>query len=166
MADEKVKGVLGRLADRFRRRRTPEPQMPLYTTGIQEPVVVQGITIPALYSVASENLILRTVLSTLKQEIFRRGYYWDKVFHQKCIQCEKEYEHDVDVCVDCGGEVRQPEPSEKVYAEWLIEQRNSMEQSFMDVLREIEQDLNIMDDAFLILVKEYYIDPETNEVAF
>ena len=166
MADEKVKGVLGRLADRFRRRRTPEPQMPLYTTGIQEPVVVQGITIPALYSVASENLILRTVLSTLKQEIFRRGYYWDKAFHHKCTQCEKEYEHDVDACVDCGGEVRQPDPSEKVYAQWLIEQRNSMEQTFMDVLREIEHDLNIMDDAFVILVKEYYVDPETNEVAF
>jgi len=166
MADEKVKGVLGRLADKFRRRRTPEPQMPLYTTGIQEPVVVQGITIPALYSVASENLILRTVLSTLKQEIFRRGYYWDKAFHHKCTQCEKEYEHDVDACVDCGGEVRQPDPSEKVYAQWLIEQRNSMEQTFMDVLREIEQDLNIMDDAFVILVKEYYVDPETNEVAF
>jgi len=166
MADDKVKGILGRLADRFRRRRTPEPQMPLYTTGIQEPVVVQGITIPALYSVASENLILRTVLSTLKQEIFRRGYYWDKAFHKKCIQCEKEYEHDVDVCVDCGGEVRNPDPSEKVYAQWLIEQRNSMEQTFMDVLREIEQDLNIMDDAFVILVKEYYVDPETNEVAF
>ena len=41
-----------------------------------------------------------------------------------------------------------------------------MEQTFMDVLREIEYDLNITDDAFLILIKEYYIDPETNEMAF
>ena len=166
MAEERVKGVLGRLADRFRRRRTPEPQMPLYTTGIQEPVIVQGITIPALYSVASENLILRTVLSTLQQEIFRRGYYWDKKFHKKCIECDKEYQHDVDTCVECGGDVRDPDPNETVYGRWLVNQRNSMEQNFMDVLREIEYDLNIMDDAFLILVKEYYVDPETNEVAF
>ena len=166
MAEERVKGVLGRLADRFRRRRTPEPQMPLYTTGIQEPVIVQGITIPALYSVASENLILRTVLSTLQQEIFRRGYYWDKKFHKKCIECDKEYQHDVDTCVECGGDVRDPDPNETVYGRWLVNQRNSMEQNFMDVLREIEDDLNIMDDAFLILVKEYYVDPETNEVAF
>ena len=36
----------------------------------------------------------------------------------------------------------------------------------MDVLREIEYDLNIMDDAFMILVKEYYQDPETKEIAF
>ena len=114
MAEERVKGVLGRLADRFRRRRTPEPQMPLYTTGIQEPVIVQGITIPALYSVASENLILRTVLSTLQQEIFRRGYYWDKKFHKKYIECDKEYQHDVDTCVECGGDVRDPDPIDTV----------------------------------------------------
>ena len=74
------KGRIGRLlesvANPFRRRTTPEPQMPLWTTGIQEPVLVQGITIPALYAVAQENLILRTVLSTAQQEIFRRGYRW------------------------------------------------------------------------------------------
>tara|TARA_Y100001938_G_scaffold150044_1_gene239374 strand:- start:1764 stop:3530 length:1767 start_codon:yes stop_codon:yes gene_type:complete len=164
------KGRIGRLLDSisspFRRRKTPEPQMPLWTTGIQEPVLVQGITIPALYAVSNENLILRTVLSTLQQEIFRRGYYWEKKFHKKCIQCEKEYQHDVEICDECGGEVRDPDPNQLVYPKWLLEQRNSMEQTFMDVMREIEYDLNIVDDAFLILIKEYYIDPEENEVAF
>ena len=154
------------LASPFRRRSTPEPQMPLWTTGIQEPVLVQGITIPALYAVANENLILRTVLSTLQQEIFRRGYYWEKKFHKKCIECDKEYQHDVDTCVECGGDVRDPDPEQLVYPRWLLEQRNSMEQTFMDVLRELEYDLNITDDAFLILIKEYYMDPETNEIAF
>ena len=164
------KGRIGRLLDSisspFRRRKTPEPQMPLWTTGIQEPVLVQGITIPALYAVSNENLILRTVLSTLQQEIFRKGYFWEKKFHKKCVQCDKEYQHDVETCDECGGEVRDPNPDQLVYPKWLLEQRNSMEQSFMDVLREIEYDLNITDDAFLILIKEYYIDPETNEVSF
>ena len=164
------RGRVGRLLDSisspFRRRTTPEPQMPLWTTGIQEPVLVQGITIPALYAVANENLILRTVLSTLQQEIFRRGYYWEKKFHKKCVDCDKEHQHDVDSCTECGGEVRDPEPDQIVYPRWLLDQRNSMEQTFMDVLREIEYDLNITDDAFLILIKEYYIDPETKEMAF
>jgi len=146
------KGRIGRLLDSisspFRRRKTPEPQMPLWTTGIQEPVLVQGITIPALYAVSNENLILRTVLSTLQQEIFRRGYYWEKKFHKKCTQCEKEYQHDVDICDECGGEVIDPDPNQLVYPKWLLEQRNSMEQTFMDVLREIEYDLNIVDDGF------------------
>ena len=164
------KGRIGRLLESvgnpFRRRTTPEPQMPLWTTGIQEPVLVQGITIPALYAVAQENLILRTVLSTLQQEIFRRGYRWEKKFNKKCTSCDKEYQHDVDVCDECGGEVRNPNPDELVYAKWLLEQRNAMEQTFMDVLRELEYDLNITDDAFMVLVKEYYIDPETNEIEF
>jgi hypothetical protein len=165
MVEEKqsrIGRILSRIGNGFRRRKTPAPQMPLWTTGIQEPVLVQGITIPALYSVANENLILRTVLSTLQQEVFRRGYYWDK----KCVECDKEYQHDVDSCDECGGEVRNPDPNEIVYPRWLIDQRNSMEQSFMDVLREIEYDLNIMDDAFMILIKEYYQDPDTKEVSF
>ena len=165
------KGRIGKLIESignpFRRRRTPEPQMPLWTTGIQEPVLAQGITIPALYSVATENLILRTVLSTLQQEIFRRGYYWEKKFQKKCSSCDAEFQHDVDECKECGDiNLVEPDPNQLVYPRWLIEQRNSMEQTFMDVLREIEYDLNITDDAFLILIKEYYMDPETNELAF
>ena len=45
---EEQKGLVGRFVDRLtganRRRTTPQPQMPLYTTGIQEPVLAQGIT--------------------------------------------------------------------------------------------------------------------------
>ena len=169
MAEEK--GRIGRflesLANPFRRRSTPAPQMPLWTTGIQEPVLAQGITIPALYAVANENLILRTVLSTLQQEIFRRGYYWEKKFHKKCTSCDAEFQHDVEECKECGDtELVGPDPEQLVYPRWLLDQRNSMEQSFMDVLREIEYDLNITDDGFLILIKEYYMDPETNELAF
>ena len=47
----------------FKKRTTPEPQMPLHTTGIQEPVLAQGITLPALFAIAHENLILRTVIA-------------------------------------------------------------------------------------------------------
>ena len=60
MADEE-QGRIGRflsaLANPFRTRTTPQPQMPLYTTGIQEPVLAQGITLPAIYAAAHENLI-------------------------------------------------------------------------------------------------------------
>jgi hypothetical protein len=101
MMAEENEGIVSRflsaLASPFRRRTTPEPQMPLYTTGIQEPVLAQGITIPALYAVSQENLILRTVQSKLKQEIFRRGYHWEKKFRKKCVDCEEEFQ----VCNCC-----------------------------------------------------------------
>ena len=170
MVDEQEVGILGRfvrnLASPFRRRTTPEPQMPLYTTGIQEPVLAQGITIPALYAVAHENLILRTVISKLAQEIFRRGYYWEKKFQFKCTDCEEEYTHEVEQCNLCGGEVREPDVNQMIYPKWMLKQTNSMEQNFIHVMHEIEKDLNVVDDAFLILIKEYYVDPETSEISF
>tara|TARA_R110000787_G_scaffold282362_1_gene394189 strand:- start:1459 stop:2748 length:1290 start_codon:yes stop_codon:yes gene_type:complete len=35
---------------------------------------------------------------------------------------------------------------------------NKSEQLFIDVLKELEDDLNIMDDAYIVLVKEYFLD--------
>jgi len=169
MADEersRIGRLLSAIGRPFRTRTTPEPQMPLYTTGIQEPVLAQGITIPALFAVAHENLILRTVISKLSQEIFRRGFYWEKKFLQKCDGCGEEYNHEVLECSLCGGQMRSPDVNQIIYPKWLLDQMNSMEQSFMHVLNEIERDLNIVDDAFLIIVKEYYVDPETSDIKF
>ena len=168
MADEqgRISRFISTLAKPFKRRQTPTPSMPLWSSGIQEPVMAQGITIPALYAVSQESLILRTVLSKLNQEMFRRGYYWEKRFNKKCVQCDEEYKQDVQTCEKCGGEVRDPDPDELTYAKWLLKEDNSMEQSFQHVLHEIENDLNIVDDAFLVLVKEYYVDPESKEVQF
>ena len=167
---EDDRGPIGRflsaLSNPFRSRTTPEPQMPLYTTGIQEPVLAQGITLPALYAVSQENLILRTVLSKLSQEIFRRGYYWEKKFQHKCTSCGEEYNHEVTECQLCGSPTRTPDVNQLIYPKHLLEQTNSMEQNFMHVLFEIERDLNVVDDAFLILVKEYFVEPETSEIKF
>ena len=90
MAEER--GLVGRflstLTRPFSRRTTPEPQMPLWKTGIQEPVLVQGVSIPALYATVQESIILRTPSTRCVQEIFRRGYIGEK-FHKKCTNCEK-----------------------------------------------------------------------------
>jgi hypothetical protein len=167
MADESpIRRFLGGLTKPFRRKETPAPTMPLWKSGIQEPVLVQGITIPALFAVVQESVILRTTINTLTQEIFRRGLFWEKKFQKKCVDCMEEYQHAVDQCTLCGGEVRTPDHDEVVYPKWLFDERNSMDQRFMDVMREIEFDLNIIDDAFLILQKEYYLDEKTGDIEF
>lgn len=167
MAEEgRISRFLTGLRRPFRSRESPTPTMPLWSSGIQEPVMAQGITIPALYAVSNESLILRTVLSKLRQEMFRRGYYWEKKFTVKCVQCDEEFQQEMTQCTTCGGEVRKPDPDELTYPKWLLKEENSMEQSFIHLLHEIESDLNIVDDAFLILVKEYFIDPESKEIAF
>ena len=40
------------------RHTTPVPAMPLFTSGVQEPPLLQGITIPALYAAAYECVVL------------------------------------------------------------------------------------------------------------
>ena len=102
--------------------------MPLWSSGIQEPVMAQGITIPALFAVSTESLILRTVLSKLRQEMFRRGFYWEKKFTAKCTQCDEEYQEEVETCKLCGGTTRKPDIDELTYPKWLLKQENSMEQ--------------------------------------
>jgi len=164
--DSRISRFLGALGKPFKRKQSPTPTMPLWTSGIQEPVMAQGITIPALYAVSTECLILRTVLSKIRQEMFRRGHYFEKRFHKKCTDCGEEYQHEVQVCNVCEGPVRDPDHDEITYVKWLLNQNNSMDQAFIHILNEVENDLNIVDDAFLILVKEYYIDPESKEVAF
>ena len=171
MAEEE-KGVVGRFIDRitgnYRKKTTPEPIMPLWKAGIQEPVLVQGVSIPALYATVQESIILRTTINTLCQEIFRRGHYWKKKFHMKCSKCEEEYQHDtVSECSLCGGtEFTAPDADQILYPRWFVKQRNGMDQSFTDVLRELEWDLDIVDDGFIVLIKEYFIDPETKKIAF
>ena len=49
------------------RHSTPTP-MPLFTSGVQEPPLLQGITIPALYAAAYECLVLRSILNHLNVE--------------------------------------------------------------------------------------------------
>ncbi len=170
--EEERRGPIGRLLSAlgrpFRRKTTPEPMMPLWKAGIQEPVLVQGVSIPALYATVQESVILRTTIQTLAQEIFRRGYYWEKKYHKKCNVCLEEYQHDtIEQCGVCDSmDFKTPDPDEIIYPRWMFEQRNSMDQSFFDVMKEIEWDLDIVDDAFLILVKEYFIDPDSGDIEF
>ena len=63
-------------------------------------------------------------------------------------------------CQRCGHtELDIPDVKQLQYAEKFIEGYvNKSEQLFIDVLQELEDDLNIMDDAYIVLVKEYFLD--------
>ena len=144
----------------FIRRRTPTPaDKEVFNLGIQERKHPQHLVGPMLYSVADQSVVVRTCITQLKTEIFRRGYMWEKAFYKKCVSCEEEFQKDVDVC-GCGSSTfRSPDPNQKKYAEKMINGYvNKSDQLFIDILKEIETDLNIADDAYLIFVKEYFVD--------
>ena len=164
--DKKMERLFSAIGVDMERYNTPIPSMPLFTQGIQEPALLQGITIPALYAAAYECMVLRSILQHLSVETFRKGWDWDAKFVCKCKECGEEYQQQLQECKSCGGEVRKPDRGQIEYADAILKGGNRMTQNFVDVLREIEMDLNIVDDAYIILTKEYFVDPETKQPQF
>ena len=148
------------------RHSTPIPSMPLFTAGVQEPPLLQGITIPALYAAAYECMVLRSILQHLSVETFRKGWDWKAKFVVRCKGCEQEYQQQVDECKSCGGELRKADRGQIEYAEGVLSNNNRMTQTFIDILREAEMDLNIVDDAYIVLTKEYFVDPDSKKPMF
>ena len=163
---EKMDRLFSAIGVDLERHTTPMPSMPLFQSGIQEPALLQGITIPALYAASYECLVLRSILNHLSVETFRKGYGWKPKFVVKCRECDEKYHQEVDSCQSCGGEVRKADKSQIEYAETLLDSKNGMMQNFIEILREVEQDLNIVDDAYIILTKEYFVDPDTKKIMF
>ena len=167
MADKKrIERLFSSIGMDMERHSTPMPTMPLFQTGIQEPALLQGITIPALYAAAYECLVLRSILNHLNVETFRKGWGWKPKFVVKCVQCAEEFQQQVETCSKCGGEVRKADRSQIDYADALFGTKNRMHQDFIEILREIEMDLNIVDDAYIVLTKEYFIDPKSKKPMF
>ena len=162
MADEKRRFRIGNLF----RRTTPKPaDRTIYNPGIQEKDTSYLLTSPVIYHIAQQSVIVRTCTTQLKQEIFRRGYLWEEKFVKKCTDCGKEHQSPVEQCAECGSmNLEKPNPDQLKYAQKFLDGYvNKSEQMFIDVLKELEDDLNIMDDAYLVLVKEYFMD-NNNEI--
>ena len=128
--------------------------------GIQERQNNYMMTAPIIYSMVQQSVIVRTCITQLKQEVYRRGYTWEKAFEARCNNCGKEHNRPVQECSRCGStDLRTPDMKQLQYAEKFLEGYvNSSEQLFIDVLKELEDDLNIMDDAYIVMVKEYFLD--------
>ena len=143
------------------RRSTPKPaDRQIFNIGIQERRNQQMMTAPIIYSMVQQSVIVRTCVTQLKQEIFRRGYVWEKAYEALCQSCGKKHKKPVTECFRCNStELRLPDPKQLEYIEKFLDRYiNKSEQLFIDVLRELEDDLNTMDDAYIVMVKEYFLD--------
>ena len=145
----------------FFRRKTPVPaDREVFQLGVQEREANYLMTTPLLFSLAHNSVITRTCITQLKNEVFRRGYEWRKAFAHKCVECGKEHEKPVEMCSECNStNLKKPDQKQLNYAKNMFEGYvNKSNQMLIDVLKELEDDLNIVDDAYLVLVKEYYLD--------
>lgn len=95
-------------------------------------------------------------------EVFRKGLTWEPAFAKKCKVCGKEYDTLIEKCTNvvnsevCGSEdFRDPDEDQLEVFKTFVDDCNIFDQSLTDVLREFEESINSVDDAYLYLNKEY-----------
>jgi len=100
--------------------------------------------------------ILRTVITVLLNETFGNGLSVKPKFTKKCLVCGATYDEDVDVCEACGSHrLVGPNENERKILEKFIEKANINNQPLIDVLRDLDHNLNVFDNAYLIVRKKY-----------
>ncbi|KKL83594.1 hypothetical protein LCGC14_1973120, partial [marine sediment metagenome] len=131
-----------------------------------------------LYVVAYNNADVRTAITHQRNEIFRRGFDWAQSWDYKCPVDDEEftaidarkldYKHTHKIKKD--GEVRkvevdlaQPDEGQKVEFDKFIESCNYFGQSLETILRECWDDINVVDDAFMFVSKEYTAEQQVDE---
>lgn len=138
-----------------------------------------------LYSIVMGNGDVRTALTHLRNEIFRRGLEWEPAFEYKCSLCSVTYtakeakrldyrcdghredesfgSYDLDRKgnqIQAGPPLHRPDISEIKRFEKFLDHANYFGQSLEAILREAEDDINIVDDAFIYLRKMYSLTEE------
>jgi DNA adenine methylase len=106
---------------------------------------------------------LSTCTGKLKQEVFRGGTEWQPRFVKKCIDCGKEHDAEIDQCESCKKHrLRDPDHDQYRDFDEFMKSCNLNDQEFLEVCGEIETDLNVVDDGYLLILKDYISDKDGN----
>lgn len=108
--------------------------------------------------------VLRMIGFKLKQEIFREtrlhGPDWEEKFKTKCVDCGTEFDEQLEECDYCHSKnVVPPDANQKKLLDPFLKEANKAEQTLLEVFEEEEDDLNTVDDGYLIFIKEYFVGP-------
>ena len=119
-------------------------------------------TLGYAFYLEQEVSIFSDVVLKLKQEMFRRGFFWEPKFALKCLDCDAEYDKEVEEC-DCGSKnLVEPDKNQISFFDnadsSFIESANYNHQSLKEVLTDFEFNLNVGDNAYLLLPKAYEFD--------
>jgi len=106
--------------------------------------------------------LLRTIVKTITDEAFKNGLDIKENFVSKCtnVNCQYEMYEDKDRCPICGALTRPPSYEDKRTAENFIRKHNRFDESFVETMRIADNDLNVFDNAFILLAKRYMYDED------
>ena len=133
-----------------------------------------------IYELADNIDALRIPIETLNREMFKNGFEITERFKYKCNNCSKEFQYaptdedstevnpDIKAvkCDSCGSpDLRRPVPEHRKTLENLMSNPvNGNNQTLEDLARQLERDLEIADNAYMLLLKNYEINDATGEI--
>lgn len=121
-------------------------------------------TIWYLRELRLDSPILQSIVLKLNQEIFREtkkdGLEWEPRFKVKCPICKTEFDTEEETCTQCPNiPLITPDPAQQQLLKPFLLEANKAEQTLIQVLEEIEFDLEDYDNAYMVLIKEYFSGP-------
>jgi len=133
-----------------------------------------------IYELADNIDAIRIPIETINREMFKNGFEIVERFKYKCNNCSKEFQYapNVDVegekkvdmkkvqCDSClSYDLKRPVPEHRKVLEGLMSKPiNGNMQTLEDVARQLERDLEIADNAYLLMLKNYFIDDMTGVI--
>jgi hypothetical protein len=93
----------------------------------------------------------------LRNQVFKKGFdEWKPKFKLKCVKCGQEFKEKVSICSSCQGtQFREPDPEQYKTFDEFRTSCNIFGQSLEAILKTIEDDVNMIDDAYILLNKQY-----------
>lgn len=124
-----------------------------------EPYVV---AFPRMYDLAAASSLMQTITSAITNETFRNGWEFEKTFEKKCLDCGMEYDYECHECDNCGStKLREPDYDQiRNLNQFLEGEVNSNGQTLSSLLKQVEYDHLIVDNAYVQAVKTYLVSEE------
>jgi len=167
----------------------PSISQPYFSTDTGAKLPIFPFPLIMIYELADNIDAIRIPIETLNRELFKNGFEVVERFKYKCENCGKEFDYkpiknegkkesnmagngeseivqtDME-CDTCGSaDILRPVPTNRKILEKLInEPVNGNGQTIEDVARMLERDLEIADNAYLLLLKNYWLDDTTGKI--
>jgi DNA-directed RNA polymerase subunit RPC12/RpoP len=164
----------------------PSISQPYMSTDTGAKLPIFPFPLIMIYELADNIDALRIPIETINREMFKNGFEITERFKYKCNNCSKEFQYkptnevtpaglnedlpeqklEPIMCDTCGSkDLRRPVPEHRKQLEDLMTKTiNGNEQSLEDVCRQLERDLEIADNAYMLLLKNYFVDDRTGKI--
>lgn len=110
-----------------------------------------------LYSIYHASDVWKNIIGSLRFEIFRNGVSFQEKFACKCSNsdCGKEFDYEIKECDECGSSTVVADESQLKLLKFFVDSANENNETLIDVQKRCNDDLELLDDFFVLLSKEY-----------